>query len=99
MGMAFWGFAAGHRDHMCSVFTGKFWPGPWSGLFIERSKACLDQSFASPRNRGHPPVESGSNLVIRKSVGRFQQDSCPGDLATEVVTTSKKLEPWRSLIR
>ena len=99
MCMAFGGFATGHSDHVCFLCACKFWPGAWSGMLIQRTQACLDKSFASTLNCCNPTVESGSNLVIRKSVGRFQQDSRPGALATGMFTTSKKWESLLSLSR
>jgi hypothetical protein len=68
-------------------------------MLIQRTQACLDNSFARTLNRCNPTVESGRNVVIRKSVGRFQQDARPGAFATGMFTTSKKLESWLSLIR
>jgi len=97
--MAFGSFATGHSDHVCFLLACKFGPGAWSGMLIQRTQACLDKSFASTLNCCNPTVESGSNLVIRKSVGRFQQDSRPAAFATGMLTTSKTLESWLSLIR
>jgi hypothetical protein len=99
MCMAFRGFATGHRAHVGGLFACQCWPGAWSGMLIPRTHACLDKACASTLNRCNPTGESGSQVVIRKSVGRVKQDSRPGALATAMFTTSQTWESLLSLIR